>query len=153
MLVWPMSAMIGWLNPEPIDDKKASPTSNTKPHIAMIPRLEIVLGTGAAIVGYYNRTPEDVHNLTVKTIINIDGKDMIEKIPGESGKEFPILLANDKREFSTYLDRGTYHEVMVGKLTLKIMSSVSYSFHGTPYTESCVTKWNALVNQFDYIDC
>jgi hypothetical protein len=153
MLIWPMNAMVDWLDPGPIDDKKANTTSNAKPHVAMIPRLEIVEGVGAAIVTFHNRGVDDLDKLILNAIVNIDGKDMIEKIKGESRKELPLLRANTTRDFSTYLDRKTYDEVMTGKLTLKVMSSISYSFHGRPYTESCVTMWNALAHKFDHVDC
>ena len=153
MLVWPMAFMIDWLNPGPMDDKLANIPSNAKPHVAMIPRLEIVKDVGVAIVTFHNRGLDDVDKPIIKVVINIDGQDLLEKVKGEGRKELSILRADAKREFSTLLDTGTYHEVMVGNLPLKVLSSVSYSFHGTPYTESCVTKWNALVSQFDYIDC
>ena len=153
MLIWPMATMISWLNPGPMDDKAANTPSNAKPHIAMIPRLEIVEGIGAAIVTFHNRGLDDLDKPILNAIINIDGKDMIEKIKGESRKELPILRANTNREFSTYLDRKTYDEVMAGKLILKVMSSASYSFNGTPYTESCVTIWNTLAYKFDHVDC
>lgn len=122
--------------------------SNAKPHIAMTPGLQMEGSQATVVVMFHNRGRDDLDKLTFKIILTVDG----EKLP-ELIKELPILRADTNRQFFVMITQQMYDAMMAGKMTLKVLASVAYTFHGTPFTESCVTQLNASMHLFDYIDC
>ena len=120
----------------------------TKPHIRMISSIGMLESTPAVAVVFHNRAPDDLDKLTLKIILHIDGKQFYSE-----PREVPVLRFDTKRQLTVMITHEIYDAVMAGKLDLKVLASAAYSFHGAPFTESCVSRLNARVHLFDYIGC
>jgi hypothetical protein len=150
----PIGAIIGimivmvlyFVGPKILTNKSGQ--ASPKPHIAMTPEIGMEGNEAVVAVIFHNRWREDVDKPSFKVSIDIDGKDN----PGER-RDVSILRADLARKIFVELSQSIYHLLIAGKLPLKVMASVTYSFHGMPYTESCVTKYNASIRRFDYVDC
>lgn len=138
-----------WLDPAlSRATNQTSANSITKPHIAMVPRIEMIETQSSIGVMFHNSGREDVDKLTLSISYSVNGHEQPEE-----KKELPILRSGTNRVFSILIRQQAYDAVISGTMSLKLSASVSYSFRGKAYTESCVTTWSSLAHRFDYTGC
>lgn len=144
-----VGSMVYYLSHSAVSDKIEPQVSTAKPHLTMIPSMGMLHNQPSVSVMFQNRGHDDLDKLALKIILRIDGTEIGDVTP----KEVSILRPNTNRQMFVIIPGQMYDGVLTGKVTLNVMASAAYSFHGIPFTQTCLTQFDAKASFFDHIDC